>query len=352
MGREKIFIGISLFVGLVMAMSFYLYAGALKRKAHHKVTPTTQTQAWIVLKRDIPIRTELTADMLNTVQVPISMVSPKAVTQMKDAVGRVAIAPMVKGQFLLSTQITEKTTGSDLGFVIPRGYRAITIQTDATSGVGNMLKPGDKVDVVVFVDEKTTEAQGSFTLLRGLEVLATDQKIAGQKEDTDKKKAGLSATVPDANKGYTSVTLAAKPDQCDKINLAESIGTLRLVLRPPSRGVIEEYSDDDRSVIRLADLYPDLRKPSPSKEAPRSATSDRTSPSPEIKHDLLPEPPTLSPFFSDSDQTDVATSTLTAQSATVTVGLPVYVIRGSEVSLETVNPIWWGSRPAAREKRE
>lgn len=351
MGREKVFIGISLVAGLVMAMSFYLYVGALKRKAHHKVEPTTRTQEWIVLKRDIPIRTELTADMLDTVNVPVSMAPPNAVTRVKDAVGRVAIAPMVKGQFLLSTHITAKTAGSDLGFVIPKGHRAITIETSATTGVGNMLKPGDRVDVVVFVDEKTTDMQGSFTLLRGLVVLATDQSIAGQKEDTDKKKAGLSATVDDSKKGYTSVTLAAKPDECDKINLAESIGTIRLVLQSPTQGVRDEYGADDRAVMRLTDLSPGFRKPSLKKEAPPPAKPGNAAPATQIKRDSIRETSSLSAFFHDRRQTDAATSTLIVESATATIGLPVYVIRGSEVSFETVNPMLREFLPAAREKR-
>ncbi len=233
--RDKMLIIISLVVGLVAAGGFYLFSGSSlfsgKTDTRDMKPAPVDTVKCIVLKQDVPKRTQLTKEMLGEMEVPLTVAHPQAVTEYEDAVGRVTRRALVKGEMLLEPHLRDGKAPSNLSFVIPVGKRAITIGASVTSALSNMLKPGDKVDVIVYLDKKVAGKEMSVTLLQDMMVLATDAMIE-EENDSDGilKKAGGSARNA---KGYQSVTLAATPEDCVRLNLAESVGRLKLTLDTP-----------------------------------------------------------------------------------------------------------------------
>lgn len=243
--REKWLIILSLVLGLAAAGVFYLYSGGLlnfNRNGGEKVEEkAVQMRTCVAAAGDIERRTLLTEDMLVTVEVPLEHSHPNAVEAREKCVGRITRDRLIKGETVLEQNLRDENTPSDLSFVLPEGMRAITMAASVTSGVGNMLRPGDYVDIIVYLDEKVAGKSVSFTLLRKTLVLATDNRIYGA-EDDDSLLDKVGGPAKDA-KGYQSITLAASPRDCVKLNLAESTGRMKLVLHAPDEPAGEKGAE-------------------------------------------------------------------------------------------------------------
>lgn len=118
-------------------------------------------------------------------------------------------------QFVTSDDLLDpKTTGS-LEIMLPPGMRAVALKVNAASVVAGFVLPNSRVDVIQTM--KNGEHSETSTILQNMLVLASDM-MTGRPED---RQANLASTV----------TVAAKPEDVQKLRLAEGIGELSLALR-------------------------------------------------------------------------------------------------------------------------
>ena len=121
---------------------------------------------------------------------------------------------------------------TSLAFIVPAGFRAMSVSVDKVIGVGGLIRPGDRVDVLAVLEiqiaiEDAGLQEGvarAVTLAQSLEVLAVEQALANPADAEGQPSVQPSATV---------VTLAVEPQMAQAIFLAEQEGTLRLAVRPP-----------------------------------------------------------------------------------------------------------------------
>jgi pilus assembly protein CpaB len=117
-------------------------------------------------------------------------------------------------QFVTGDELMDpKQTGIEV--LVPPGMRALAIKVNAASVVAGFVLPNSRVDIVQTV--RSGDNSETRTILQNMLVLATD----GVKERPDDKASMLASTV----------TLAAKPEDVQKLRLAEAIGELSLALR-------------------------------------------------------------------------------------------------------------------------
>ena len=108
--------------------------------------------------------------------------------------------------------------------VYPRVLRAMSVPIpDAEYGVSGFIFPGDRVDVVLTqtVGGEGRALQAAETVLQNLRVLATDQStesITGEDGKT-------------IVRSFNTITLEVTPKLAEQIAVAESVGSLRFVLR-------------------------------------------------------------------------------------------------------------------------
>jgi pilus assembly protein CpaB len=141
----------------------------------------------------------------------------------------------------------------DRGFLaaaLGAGMRAVTVSVSATTGVAGFVFPGDRVDMMLTQsvsgnndgqDLKTTE-----TILRNLRVLATDQFTE-------------TTTTPDGKtevRASRTVTLEVTPRIAEKIQVAETIGTISLALR----SIADNQSELERAIASGEDLPDNVSK--------------------------------------------------------------------------------------------
>jgi pilus assembly protein CpaB len=124
------------------------------------------------------------------------------------------------GEPITSSRIALPGDRGTMATVLDPGYRAVTVNVTAASGVAGFVAAGDRVDVVL---TRSLGAPGghdqnmvSETVLTNVRVLAMDQKAAGAKKDT---------IVPQ------TATLEVTPKGAEVVALAGELGKLSLSLR-------------------------------------------------------------------------------------------------------------------------
>jgi pilus assembly protein CpaB len=111
-------------------------------------TPVVNVQV-VVATTDIPLGTVVTADMLSTSTVPVSQAKPGYFASSSLVVGSIARQGIVSGE-----QLSNADFSTDQAQIkVPAGRRALAVSVNELTGVGNLIYPGDWVDVVITLDK-------------------------------------------------------------------------------------------------------------------------------------------------------------------------------------------------------
>jgi pilus assembly protein CpaB len=166
---------------------------------------------------------------------------------------------------------------NDAGFLgsLKNGERAVAIRVNAETLVGGFIQPGSRVDVVC-----TAQVQDKVStkiILENMLVLAIGQADARD----DQRKVYIDQTV----------TLAAKPEEANRLALGQRVGELRLTLRS---------LNDNGHVGSTATIPTDLDNPSSSGSsgddrgsadpAPARRTTAGAVPTPDLEEPTKPTP--------------------------------------------------------------
>lgn len=203
---------IALVVGSLTALLAY---GFLARQA----SAATKSMQVVVAQRLIPAGTILNFDMVALRSMRKNTVPSTAIQSLAMVAGKIAGVEIPAGQIVTSESLAEKTR---LAQMIPPNMRAVTVSLMPVIGVGGFLKPGDHVDVIATFDVNggtltRTILQNALLLATGTDMLVADPGRAGSK--------------PAKSEVQPTATLALSPMDAEKLILAESRGTLRIVLR-------------------------------------------------------------------------------------------------------------------------
>ena len=142
--------------------------------------------------------------------------------------GQVLQVDVQRGEPLL-TNYTVNRGGAVFAAAVKEGRRALTIEVDEISSISGMLRPGDRIDLMLTAKPSqggmpTANAKDmTFPMLSNVEVLATGQ---AQKA---RPAAGEGAA-----QGYSHITLDVTPEEGTRIIAAKTAGRLTAVLRNPA----------------------------------------------------------------------------------------------------------------------
>lgn len=164
--------------------------------------------------------------------------APDVLTPAVSAHGRIALEDVEAGQILLTSIVGEHPYQAGLAALVPEGHRAVAIKVSDEVAVANLVRPGDKVDVQLVIDQEKLvgrsgrgEATGgdkseAHILLQNVLVLAVGDLVQGEAE-TEGGAAGAAADPPP----YRTVSLAVMPEQASTLALARNMGLYYLSLR-------------------------------------------------------------------------------------------------------------------------
>lgn len=226
MKTSKKLVILSVLIGIVTVLAFYSYI----QREIAKMDPATYSEI-IVATEDIPARTKITADMLEPQKIQDSYILPNSIRDKAQIVGKYAAVKIVANEQIISDRLADldKTYFS---YKVPTGYVAITIPVDSVSGVSDFIKPGDFVDVFVYLEEKEVKSETTYIfnlesssdMLQKVLVLSVDKANDISEADNDEKNESL-----DTRK----ITLALEAKNAEKLVLGYKTGYLHLALRNP-----------------------------------------------------------------------------------------------------------------------
>lgn len=175
-------------------------------------------------KEDIISGTLITEKMIEKVMVPKTEIPEGIYTDPNEIVGRYAKDSILKGESF-PTQRLYSEEDRLLSMRLEPGYRAFSISMTQFSGVADLIKSGDKVDVFVFLkeiekDNELIRPDIAQILLQNVEVLAV------------RKETQKDAAPPEEMAELYAVTVAVPVKSVEKLILAEETGLLKVALRP------------------------------------------------------------------------------------------------------------------------
>lgn len=174
----------------------------------------------VVAKDDINEMETIDETMLDTIEMPKEFVQPGFIKDSLDIVGKVAIAPIRKGEQILNSKVLNPGPETGLSIKVAPTKRAVTIPVDEVRGVGKLLKPGDRIDIITALDIGSGQNKERVikTLLKDVTILATGMSVAYEPPrvhekvgDTDFVKNLRSYT------NFDTVTVEVEPTDAQKL---------------------------------------------------------------------------------------------------------------------------------------
>lgn len=216
MNRSRLLMigGLALAVGLLVSFTVYnrlrSFAGAAGNERGQQV---------VVAADDILVGAKLDARDLRVITLPLSAVPPGAFAGMSQILGRGAVLPISKGEFILQSKLAALNAGAGLPSMIPPGMRAVSVRVNDVVSVAGFVQPGTRVDVLATGSQGAGNDRQTTTVLENVAVIAVGKSL-------DRNASADAQTAP-------VITLLVSPDDAQKLALVSQEGRIQLSLRNP-----------------------------------------------------------------------------------------------------------------------
>lgn len=216
---------ISFVLALIAAVTVLLYLKSLKPSKEINKNTTI-----LVAAETIPPRTLIDNNMIKEIQVPDNSIFEDYIKDHSEIIGKYAKESILKNEGFHADKLQDNGE-TELALKIESNHRAISISVTGDTGVSDLLKPGDYVDIITYIAEKkdgqkVVMPDTAKIILQNIKLLAVDKQI--NRED----KVDDIANAEEKTITNFLVTLSIKVEEVEKLVLAQSIGTIKLALRP------------------------------------------------------------------------------------------------------------------------
>lgn len=217
--RSLILFGLALGCGTIAAIGINQ---VLANRSQQTVV-NGPTESIYVALTDVDMGAQLNTQNVKVEQWPHDKVPAGAITKLEDLDGLRVRTRVFAGEPILAAKLLSRNAnGSSASEMIPSGYRVVAVKVDDVSSTSSLIKPGDRVDVLVHLRASPNTGvheTATRTLLQNISVFAVNE-IFQRPSEID---AGTIAA--------RTVSLLVTPDQAELVTLATELGTIRLVLR-------------------------------------------------------------------------------------------------------------------------
>jgi pilus assembly protein CpaB len=162
--------------------------------------------------------------MLSLQEWPKDKIPHGAIAKLEDLQGRRPRTAIFEGEPILEGKLLAPGQIADPISSIKKGMRLKTIAVDAEKSAAGLLRPGDRVDVQLFVKKDAhtgVDTAKSKVILQNIRVFAVDQAVQRSPDGGEEKSIAK------------TVSLMLTPEQASKLSLAEQIGEISLIPRNP-----------------------------------------------------------------------------------------------------------------------
>lgn len=214
MNRSRLLMigGLALAVGLLVAFSVYN-----KLRTSPGSNSSERALRVVVAADDVLVGVKLDAHDVRVIDLPQSAAPPGAFSDPAKVVGRGAVLPISKGDFILPSKLAALNAGGGLPSLIPPGMRAVSVRVNDVVSVAGFVQPGTRVDVLATGGEGS--GRQTTTVLENVAVIAVGKSL-------DRSASTEAQTAP-------VITLLVSPDDAQKLALVSQEGRIQLSLRNP-----------------------------------------------------------------------------------------------------------------------
>jgi pilus assembly protein CpaB len=237
--------------GICFAISLLLISGYVSQREAELTADMGERVPVLVAKRPINEYETIREDMVEVSSVFKKFYQTSAVKDVGDVIGKSAYVPIYEGEQIVLTKLVSQDGKPVLDRQVERNFRAVTIKISPHTGVGRLVRPGDRVDVLaapnydvggVMVFEIKTLVQNVVVLATGKSIQnAVPTRVTKDMMDTleeemvrEKRKdwggasrESLETHRPDDD--YQTLTLQVSPDDAKRLlYLSHTYGDNRL----------------------------------------------------------------------------------------------------------------------------
>jgi pilus assembly protein CpaB len=220
MGKLRSLLPIAISLIIAIVGTIFLYKWIEQQRGPKEVVQVEKIDAApiVVSAGNLPWGTKLKPEMIKTAPYLRESLPVGYFSSTNDLKDRVIIAPLKLNEPITEAKLapTSVKTGG-VSAVLQPGMRAIAVKGDKVIGISGFINPGNRVDVIVTVEEPKTKKIKSKIFLENTVVLATGTQI-------EKNEKGEPMPVD-------VYTLEVTPEQAEKVALAASEGRLQFALR-------------------------------------------------------------------------------------------------------------------------
>ena len=228
--RSSLWIGIAAL--LSGALAFYAakrYLADSSAEVQRSWQARYQPREVLVAARDLEAGRPLDTPDLARRAVPAAFVPGGALEpeRLQEVLGKPLLLPLRAGDPIVESQVASRNATA-LAARLREGARAVTVPVDEVSSQAGLVRPGDRVDLMLAEEVEAGEQRCVRVkpLLESLVVLATGQV---QADSTRSAEALLRQGVSSSN--YSTITLDVTPEQAQQLALALRVGDLIPLLR-------------------------------------------------------------------------------------------------------------------------
>jgi pilus assembly protein CpaB len=216
--KTWIVFGVALSIGLLAALAARNYLSG-QMAAIEARSKGTQVNV-VVAKRELKRGEALSSESVAIRPIPIDYAHNAALRpdEFERFDGQVLAFGAKPGEMILWSMLEGKKVPT-FSARVGTGHRAITVAVDEINSISGLLEPGDRVDLMVTLDNKGTKY--TVPLLQAVQVMATGQRSADDPKTGERRQ-------------YSTVTLDTTPEQAHNVIVAREAGRITALLRNPT----------------------------------------------------------------------------------------------------------------------
>jgi pilus assembly protein CpaB len=213
-----------LIAGIIVALLAGVIAFGWLQKRTTAQSQAAATQPVVVAAINLTWGKVLDAMQVKTVPFRKGSLSQGYFSQVSEVVGRTLLYPVKEGEPLFESQLAPTSVkAGGVSALISPNKRAMAVKVDKVIGVSGYINPGNRVDVLVTINQQDGEKQSPVTktILENVLVLTVGSEV----EKTGKQEKPTAVDV---------ITVEVTPEQGEKLALAATEGKVALALRNPT----------------------------------------------------------------------------------------------------------------------
>ena len=234
-----VFVALAVILAIVAyKMSHDAFDSANKpaQTAQPQVPAVPQTQVVVATK---PLLANQPIDRASLKVVSMEIVPEKYYTSIDDVAGHKPPIDIDAG-----TPITPRLLGDDhqLAKLVPPGFKAVSLSLTDVIGVGGFVRPGDIVDVLVYLHNdqgNKVDIIQARILLKDALVLASDERIVSPPPSTEQN-----PNAQQQQRHERTVVVAVPDAEVTRVMLGANLGEIRLALHGQNQDQAQVASAD------------------------------------------------------------------------------------------------------------